>query len=558
MGLNLSAVYQYAEDVLSGQILACKFVKQACQRFQSDLETAESRGLYFDELDAQYALDFFDITRHVAGPLRGLQIDLEPWQGFIVANIFGWKWRATGLRRFRTAYNEIGRKNAKSTLSSGVGIFTLAFDGEGGPQVFSAATTKSQAKIVFGDARRMALASPALRKRLTILKHEIEDEHLDGIFRALASDADNLDGLNPHCAIVDELHAHKTREVWDVLETAVGARLQPLLWAITTAGTNREGICYEIRQYVVKILSGEIIDDSTFGIIYTLDEGDEWADESNWSKSNPNLNVSVTIDDIRRLALKAAESPRSLANFLTKRLNVWCNSVSAWLNADEWNACPTLPDDEHLRTLPCWIGVDLSQKLDLTAVVRIFQGEDGSVYIVPRFYLPENAIHRKRGGIGGMYAAWAEQGYLILTPGDTVDYDVIERDLRDDAANYDVQAMAFDPYSATQLSQHLMQDGLPILHVPMYFRYLSEPMKTLEAMVVSGQLHHGNNPIMNWCAGNVVIKHRSDELLFPRKETQDDKIDGVVALVLGMSRMILGDSEISADAQYSGAGVPFV
>ena len=554
MSLSVAAVHQYADDVLSGEIVACRYVILACKRFKDDLEHGHKRGLWFDERAAQYALDFYDLTRHVKGELAGQPIELEAWQGFIIANIFGWKWKETGLRRFRTAYNEVARKNAKSTLSSGIGLFMTGFDGEGGPEVYSAATSKDQAKIVFGDARRMALGSPALKKRLEILKHDIEDEHLGGRFRALASDADNLDGLNPQLSIVDELHAHKSREVWDVLETAMGARTQPLLWAITTAGFNREGICYEIRGYVVKILEGSIEDDTTFGIIYTLDEGDDWRDPDVWIKANPNLGVSVKPDDIARLAKKAEATPTALNNFLTKRLNIWCNAASAWLNMDDWQDCPNIPDDEYLSTLPCWIGVDLAQKLDLAASIKVFLDDD-QVYVKPRFYLPENAIGRKQGSLGNLYRTWADAGHLTLTEGDAIDYDVIEDDIRADLETYDVQEVCFDPWGAIQISQNLLKDGAPVVHVGMTVKNLSEPMKELESLIIKRRFHHPKNPVLDWNASNVVAKVDANDNIFPRKETADNKIDGVVAVILALSRALLHEPEPSAARVYASRGI---
>ena len=544
MSLPVAAAYQYADDVLAGQIPACKFVKLACKRFRDDLANGHERGLYFDERAAQYALDFYDLTRHVKGELAGKPIELEPWQGFIIANIYGWKWKETGLRRFRTAYNEVARKNAKSTLSSGIALFMLAFDCEGGPEVYSAATTKDQAKIVFGDARRMGLGSPVLKKRLNIYKHEVEDDHGGGKFKALASDADNLDGLNPHCPIVDELHAHKTREVWDVLETAIGARAQPLLWAITTAGTNREGICYEIRGYVAKILEGTVKDDSTFGIIYTLDEDDDWQDPETWIKANPNLGVSVKPDDIERLALKASATPTALSNFLTKRLNRWCNAESAWLNIDLWHKCPDIAEECKLLSLPCWVGVDLSQKLDIATVVSVFK--DGDYYHPKaKFYLPRNSLGRKQGSLGNLYKTWSEAGFLTLTEGDTIDYSIIEDDIREILGKYDVKEVCYDPWGAFQTCQNLIKDGAPVIEVPQNVRNFSEPMKEIEGMIISSRLHNPRNDVLDWNLSNVTVEPDRNENIFPRKEKKDDKIDGAVALIMAISRAMLYEEKFN-------------
>lgn len=313
---------QYAEQVVAGEIVACELVRLACQRFLNDLENGPERGIYFIEDRAQHILDFYSFIPHVKGALAGKPIDLMPWHVFILINIFGFVIplidEQTGkevidedgdvvfVRRFRTAYNEVARKNAKSTLSSGIGLYMTGADGEGGAEVYSAATTRDQARIVFEDAKNMLKKSKATLGRLfEFNKLAIYQERTASKFEPLSSDANNLDGLNIHCGIVDELHAHKTRDVWDVLETATGARLQSLLFGITTAGFNKEGICYELRDYGIKVLRGQVDDDSFFAIIYTLDKDDDPFDETVWQKANPGLGVCKRWDDLRRLAKKA-------------------------------------------------------------------------------------------------------------------------------------------------------------------------------------------------------------------------------------------------------------
>ena len=531
---TLTSSVQYAVNVLSGDVVACNQVNQACQRFINDLDA----GVWiFDEDKATRILEFYpDFIRHVKGKLAGQPYELSDWEGFILINLFGFVDKH-GLRRFRTAYIEVARKNSKSTFCSGIGLYMTALDNEGGAEVYSAATTKDQARIVFGDARTMITKSGPLKRLFGY--HRLNIHHLKSAskFEPLSADANTLDGLNIHCGIVDEIHAHKNREVWDVLETGTGAREQPLILAITTAGFNKQGIGYEQREYITKVLSGIVSDDTYFGIIFTLDEGDDPFDEENWIKANPNLGRSKKIDDMRRLAKKAREIPAALNNFLTKHLNIWVNAAVAWLDMIKWEKLPERADIEHLKTLPCYIGMDLANKLDVAAVVAAFpDGEN--IHFFCKFYLPENTIYTKARTIGNMYDTWSKQGYLTLTDGDIIDHEVIEADIRQMLTDFDVRAVGFDPWGSTQMSIRLSQDGAPMVEIPQTVKNLSESMKEIEAKVISGTLHKDKNPMMDWMASNIVVKLDKNENYFPNKEHHDNKIDGMVALFMAMNRIL--------------------
>ncbi len=536
MSAGIQEGHQYALDIVAGKIVACKWVKLACKRYLNDLER---KDIYFDTEAAEHHLDFYPtFCTHVKGELAGRPIEIEPWQAFILMNIFGWM-RLDGLRRFRTVYEEVARKNAKSMKLSGVGLYMTGFDNEGGAEVYSAATTRDQAKIVFNDAKVMGKKSPHLRRAFGFHQNNIHDLSSASKFEPLSSDADTLDGKNIHCGILDELHAHKKRDVWDVLDTATGSRQQPLIFAITTAGSNKQGICYEQREYLCKILEVDGVDDDTyFGIIYTLDEDDDWQDESNWIKANPNIGISVKWDDMRRGAKKAKEMPASRNNFLTKRLNIWVTAEVSWMNMEKWDRQPKRLADEDLQPLQCFIGLDLANKLDIAAIVLLFTDSEGHAHLKCKFYLPEEAIRIKARSIGNMYQTWADSGYLTLTPGNVIDHDYIEDDLRAMLTEYDVQEIAFDPWGSTQLATHLAEDGAPMVEVPQTVKNLSEAMKEVEAMVMAGRLHHGDNPVLNWMASNVTAKEDKNENVFPNKEHKDNKIDGMVALFIALSRVL--------------------
>jgi phage terminase large subunit-like protein len=374
-------------------IPACKWVKAACRRQLDDLEREQDPTWPYEwrrEL-ADRVIRFIELLPHVKGPLAGEPLRLERWQKFGIACVFGWVRKTDGRRRFRTVYDEEPRKNAKTTKLAGIGLYMLVADDELGAEVYSAATKEEQARIVFEIAQQMARMEPEFRAHfgVEIYRKALAVRDTASKFRPLAADADSLDGLNVSCALIDELHAHKTRAVHDVLDSGTGSRAQPLIWKITTAGSNRAGVCYDQRNYLTKILNavlkrhggmgyridGECVDNENFwGIIYTVDEGDDLFDEATWRKANPNWGVSVEPDDMRRMAAVARVQAQALNEFLTKRLNVWVNADSAWMNMLEWDACGDLGLRlEDFKSEECVVALDAAFKKDLFAKVRMFR-----------------------------------------------------------------------------------------------------------------------------------------------------------------------------------------
>ncbi len=559
MNKYVQSAVQYMEAVETGQRPAAKWEKLAVKRQREDLARAAVADwpYVFDPELAARPCEFIELLPHTKGrwAREGRRIELEGWQCFILTTVFGWVRRDTGLRRFREAYNEVPRKNAKSTLSSGVALFMLAADGEAGAEVYSAATTKDQARIVFDDAKLMAERTPDLRTYcgVAIMQHALTVAATASKFAPLAAEGSTLDGLNVHFAALDEVHAHKTRAVYDVIDTARGAREQSLLWLITTAGSNRAGICYERRTHVTKVLDGVLVDDSIFGIIYTIDDKDDPQDPASWAKANPNWRISVLEEDMQAAARKAAAMPSALANFLTKRLNVWVNSDSAWMPMVAWGKCADATlTIERVRHLPCWIPLDLASKVDIAAAPYVFYDEDEDHYYVitkGRFYLPERAVEISGNS---QYDGWRRSGYLTVTPGDVTDFDLIEDHLREDAADLDVRELPYDPFQATQLASHLVSDGLPMVEYRQTVLTMSEPMKTLEALVLQGKVTHDDNPVMNWMVSNVVCHLDAKDNIYPRKERPENKIDGPVALITGVGRIIgtREDDEMPADYEF--------
>ena len=554
---------QYAESVVAGDILACKWVQMACKRQLNDLakfkgkaspyrfnpKLKDKEGRSFTPADN--LCGFIERLPHVKGPLAGELITLEPWQVFILSTVFGWV-KSDGKRRFRRSYIEVPRGNAKSTLSSALALYMLAADREGGAEVYSLATTRDQARIVFGDAQTMARKSPGFRNRFNVNvgAHNMNVLASGSKFEALSAEGSTLDGLNIHFGCIDELHAHKTRTVYDVVETGTGKRDNSLLWVITTAGSNRAGICYEVRSFVTKLLDGVFEDDSQFGIIYGLDDGDDWTSETSLIKANPNWGISVRSEILVPLQAKAMQLPSAVNNFKTKHLNEWVNADTSWMDMRAWDACanPDL-DIESFIGQPCWIGLDLASKTDIAALVMVFQHpEIADAYAVfGKYYLPEDTVNAAGNS---QYSGWMRSARLTVTPGNVIDFSWIEADLSDLVSRFAVQAVAFDPFQATQLSTRMLSEGLPMIELRPTVLNFSEPMKTLEALVLQKKLIHDGDPVLSWMASNVVAHLDAKDNIYPRKERAENKIDGIVALIMAISRAIKPGDAIVLGSDY--------
>lgn len=542
---------EYMSGVLDGSVPACSFVKQAVQRQLNDLKRwgAEGGDYYFDEKEASRPCWFIENLTHTKGELAGRAIHLEPWQCFLLTTLFGWKAKA-GNRRFRSAYVEVARGNGKSTLLSGIGLFCLCADHEPGAEVYSFATTREQAKIVFGDAQTMARGNRALQEAygLEVTAHALYVPATNSTFQAKSAEGSTLDGLNTHLAIIDELHAHKKRDVFDVVETSLGKRRNSLMVSITTAGVDRTGICYEQRTLVTKILSGSLQDESYFGIIYTLDPDDDWKSDEALAKANPNWGVSVRPEVIRALQAKAIATPSAENNFKTKHLDVWCNADVGWMDMKAWDACADESlDESDFDGEPCWLGLDLASTSDMTAKVKIFQRKiDGAshYYLFGDYWLPRTAIER---GVNSQYQGWEYLGYLHVCEGPVTDFAEIRDSILEDCGRYSVQSVAYDPFQAVQLSKELSDDGVPMVLCKQTVANLSDPMKQFQALVLDHRLHFNGDPVLTWMVSNVVCHVDVKENIYPRKDAPENKIDGVVAGIMALSRALLNDEHRAMD-----------
>lgn len=560
----------YQAGVLAGTISACRWVKAACARNRRDLDRQETAAFpyRFDPNAASKICQMAEMLPHIKGP-KAVQIGqdelgrpiwapivLESWQCWLLTTVFGWL-RADGRRRFRVALTLIPRKNAKSTLAAIVVLYMLVADGESGAECYSAATTRDQAKVIAEIAWEMARRSPLFREffgvkmgsktTLTLMVPGTASK-----FAPLSADASSLDGLNISLAAIDEFHAHKTRAVYDVIDTATGARPQPLIWAITTAGIEFGGICHEKLQYLEKILDGAIADETWFGVNWSIDAGDDIRDRVIQRKANPNYGVSVQPDDLERKISEAQQSPSALNNVLTKHFNVWIRTESAWMTATQWQTCKadgvTL---EALKDFPCWIGVDLAEVRDIAAVVAVFRMGPETYAVLGRYFLPALAVDQSPIA---MLSGWVRDGFITETDGDQADFRQIQ-DYIVSLCNQcpKVQEIDFDRALAAQMQQDLKRVLEPrmgrdrieqfVVTVPQRVEEMDPAMKMTERLVLSKHLQHDGNPAMAWMISNVVVERNYKDELYPRKAGGKDsanKIDGPVAMWTALTRAMHG------------------
>ncbi|AIU28372.2 terminase [Pandoraea pnomenusa] len=548
--------------MLRGEVLECEFVFLAVLRHYEDLAYGPSRGLVFSSPHARHCIDWIETQfHHIKGAKAGTPLVLDPWQRFWTAVLFGWRRAATMFRRFRTGYEEVARKNGKSTWKAAIADYLFLMDGEIGPEVYTIATTREQAMSVFKPAldnyKRRLRRSKRLAKSVKLYDGANQERILlgSGVFKPLPANAESLDGLNPYACIVDELHAHPTREVWDVMESALGARRQPLISAITTAGYILDGICTEIRGYLALILTGKKQDDSFFGYIYTLDPQDDPFDPAVWPKANPSLGSAKTREYMVSQAAKAAELPSAKANFLTKDLNVWVNSALSWFDISVWDRGATAFDARQLAGRRCFGGLDLASTQDLCAFVLVFPPEgfrgeladdpdaEGDWYVVARIFAPQRKVDEQSASDAAPYAKWAEAGWLTVTEGSVADYGSVRDAVIAACDLYDVQDIAFDPWNATHIVNELLEKDVPMVQLAQNMGGLSPGSKLLERLVYGARLQHGGNPVLRWCASNVTLLIDTNENIRPNKKTSGGRIDPIVATCMAMSRALMHEPD---------------
>jgi phage terminase large subunit-like protein len=525
---------EYARSVVNGETVACKWVRLSCQRFIDDLERDD---VEFDDSAANRAVKFIENLPHTKGRWAAKKelLKLSDWQVFVVCCIFGWK--KDGVRRFWTAFLLIARKNGKSALAAAIGLYMFVADDEFGAEVYSGATTEKQAWEVFRPAKLMVDRTPALKnfydvqsnaKNLHVLSNGSRFEPLVG---------NPGDGSSPHCAIVDEYHEHADDDLYQTMETGMGAREQPLMLVISTAGSNLSGPCHEMQKRAEAVLEGREIDDTLFPMIFTCDDDDEWDSDEALVKANPNIDVSVSRRFLEQQREQARRSATKQNHFRTKHLNQWVGAKTAWMNMLAWQRQKKQFTYSDLEGVPCWMACDLATKLDVSALVMLFY-KDGEYHLIPKFYVPEAAAEQN-----SKYRDFATGGHMVLTPGNMTDYAFIEEDIQTIAKQVDLQDIAFDDWQANYLITRLMDTSLPVSNYNQTVKNMSDPMKELEARVIDRKLWHDGNPVMTWMMGNVAAKMDAKENIYPRKDNEHSpvcKIDGPVAAIMAMGRALAG------------------
>jgi phage terminase large subunit-like protein len=544
----LTLYHQYVKEVTTGQKVVCKYVRQAVERQVNDLKRQNTPDFqyYFDEDEAARWIGFISILKHTSGEWKGQPFNIQDFQAFRWACIFGWKRTDGRGRRFRRAYVEVARKQGKTEEAATIGLGGLLIDNENTAQIFSAATTRQQAKIVYSAAKIMARElmkdSEGANETLRLLAHRILNKNSDGFFEALSSDAWTLDGLSPHVAIIDEYHAHPTNEVLKVIETGMGARRSPLIYIITTAGFNISSPCFMLRQNAIDILRGQKRDETFFTAIYTLDEGDDWNDESVWVKANPQIGITPTWDFMRSEYTKAVnEGGQSEVEFKTKNLNVWTASSETWIQDEIWQACPKEIDEDSLLGKPCYVGVDFAAISDFTAAAFLFppHGDRKEYALLLRFWLPQDKI-KERARDWPDTIKWWNEGYIKGTPGNVVDLEILEQDFKGLCAKYDVKVVGYDPLNAWQTIANLEQSGLNMDRYPNTRLHMSPASKEFERLVRQKMVNHGGNPVLRWMMTNVVPVYTQQDLLQldRMRSSRISKIDGVVASVIALGELL--------------------
>ena len=546
----------YGVPVLQGKILVGKFVFLAVQRHYADLQEGAARGLSFSPKHAWHVITFIEkYFQHIKGPLAGRPMLLDPWQKFWTAVLYGWR-KADGNRRFSRAYEEVSRKNGKSTWKGPQGAYLFIMDGEAGAEVYAVASTREQAMTVFKPAfenfKRWAKKSAGVARSFRIFEGTNQERIESGasVFKPIASNADAQDGFNPSAVLFDELHAQKSRDQWNVLESGFGARAQPLLSAITTAGFILDGVCTEIRSYLISVLEGKRVDDSFFGYVYTLDANDDPFDEKTWIKANPGLGSSKTMDYMRTMSRKARALPSALANFKTKDLNIWCNDAEGWLDIGVWDKNGKGFKSNQLRGRKCFGGLDLASTRDLTSFALVFPPIEGSSdwFVLVWTWCPKSKIDEQADD-AAPYSRWADEGWLNVTEGNVTDYEPVKKVIIDCLELYDVEEVGFDRWNAQQLSNELIEKDVPLVEVPQNTGGMYPGSKKLEELIYAKRFRHGGNPLLRWAAGNVSLLYDSNDNFRPDKKRSKPKgrIDPIVASVMALSRAVMHVDDNSID-----------
>jgi phage terminase large subunit-like protein len=531
----------YAIDVIAGREPACNWVVLACKRYLND---KQRKDLKFDEKEVDFIINFIQLLKQSKGEFGGQNLVLQRWQKFIIANIFGfYKKNDTGklVRRYRKCYVEIPRKNGKSTFASAIALYMFTADKEPGPQIYFAATKKDQAKICYDEAVSMIKYNTSFSNELVIQKSSsrvLYKSERYGFMTPLSADSDKMSGFNTHLGVIDELHEHPNSQIVDLLTTSISARLQPIIFEITTAGKRLDSICYEHSKMTEEILQGIKLDDNWFGIKYSIDEGDDWTLPATWRKANPNLGVSKKWDYMYSEYQEATNRASKVNVFKQLDLNVWTFGGKGWITDEQWMDCDDRMSDEDLKDLPMWAGLDLAETRDFSALSMVFKLPDGNLYLKVKMWCPEeNAIELAKQS-QPFILNWANDGWIDFTDGNVTHFDKIEDDIITELSKFNCQALAFDRRYAGTMPNHLNEQGINATAYAQTASMMSQPIKEIERLVISKKIRHDGSPSMRWMMSNAKVKeNQGDEVKIIRGK-EGGKIDAVISSIMAVGEMM--------------------
>ena len=561
-----SVPFMYAESVRNGSIVTGDKIKLAVERFFSWVATAEIDGFYLDHSVGMAMIDFFPmLMNHTKGKIAGKPFYLAPFQQFTVYNVFGWKNINDNTRRIRTVYDKRAKKNGKTAEMAGWAILMMAFDEEMEGEIYVGATKEAQAKLCFNQVASF-INSPVSNSTLRKIGFEKQQSTIffhpyNAKMHALGGDSKTQDGINAHFGVIDEYHAHKDDSVKENIESSSVQRLQPLIYHITTAGSNKSSVCKNYEDSVIEVLRGEKKDDRLWIMIHDLDEGDDWNDKNCWVKANPLLGNGLNIEGIEVEYIKALNQPSKIPNFKTKHLNMWVDGLSAWIPAEMWNKNKIdIPTLEYLQlfeskcaTFGSYAGLDLSSTTDITAFVIMSEpDEEDNHYVLPFLFCPEENIDMRSRNDGVPYRYWVDAGFMIATPGNRVDYNCLKRYIRDGYDKYAVNRVDSDPWNASTLLSDLIDMDINVSELSQTMSVLNFPTKTLEKLIYEGKIKHSGNPVMAWMLSACVpIEDSKGNVMIHKGQSHKNKkrIDGIAALVNAMAGS-LSPEETNSDESY--------
>lgn len=519
----------YAAAVMSGERVECLYVRQAVERF---LRFRSDERMEFRPKVVRRVVKFFTLLRHFQGEHARRPFRLMPWQQFMVAAMYGFYWRDTGRRVTRRAYIEMARKQGKTAFAAGLCLYHEVADGEAGAEVMLAANSRDQAKVAFAMCAAFAKGIDHKGQLLKVYRDRIDFNPTNSSMKVLAADSTKLDGPNPSMFLLDEYHAAKDSSLKDVLQSGQGMRAQPMQVIITTAGFDKAGPCYKMREMATEVLADIKTDDSLFAIVYTLDDADDWRDETVWAKSSPNLGVTVQLDYLREQVNLARNSPSEEVGVKTKNLNLWCDAADVWI-PDHYLISATRPVRiEDYEGRECYVGIDLSSTSDLTAVAFLFPEDDGRIAARVHYYLPEAALKERR--FKERYNDWRRRGLITITPGNVTDYNFILKDLCAAREKVYINAIGYDTWNATQFTIDAEAEGFPMQPYSQAIGNFNRPTKELERLILSGRAAIDDNEVNRICFRNVQLTYDKTGNVKPSKQSDENKVDGVIAILMAL------------------------